>query len=88
MRGQRHASGALHPGKHPVPIAQEAGWSPGPVWTGAENLAPSGIRSPDRPANRYTDYGTRPIEIRVVVCEYLYIFTSITLCRGKTALKW
>jgi hypothetical protein len=24
--------------------------APGPVWTGAENLAPTGIRSPDRPA--------------------------------------
>ena len=33
-----------------VPIVQEAGWVPGPVWTGAENLAPTGIRSPDRPA--------------------------------------
>ena len=32
-----------------VPIAQEAGWAPGPVWTGAENLGPTGIRSPDRP---------------------------------------
>ena len=36
-------------GKDPVPIVQEAGWAPGPVWTGAENLAPTGIRSPDRP---------------------------------------
>ena len=26
------------PGKNPVPIAQEAGWAPGWVWTGAENL--------------------------------------------------
>jgi len=26
-----------------VPIAQEAGWAPGLVWTGAENLAPTGI---------------------------------------------
>ena len=34
----------------PVPIAQEAGWTPGPVWTGAEILAPTGIRSPDLPA--------------------------------------
>jgi hypothetical protein len=25
---------------YPVPIEQEAGWAPGPVWTGAENLAP------------------------------------------------
>ena len=38
------------PGKDPVPIVQEAGWDPGPVWTGAENLAPpTGILSPDRP---------------------------------------
>jgi hypothetical protein len=37
------------PGKDPVPILQEAGWAPGPVWTRAENLAPTGIRSPDRP---------------------------------------
>jgi hypothetical protein len=34
-------------GKDPVPIA---GWAPGPVWTGAENIASIGIRSPDRPA--------------------------------------
>ena len=27
------------PGKNPVPIVQEAGWAPGPDWTGAENLA-------------------------------------------------
>ena len=38
------------PGKDPVPIVQEAGWAPGPVWTGAENLAPTGIWSPDRKA--------------------------------------
>ena len=38
------------PGKYPVPIVQKAGWDPGSVWTGAENFAPTGIRSPDRPA--------------------------------------
>jgi hypothetical protein len=26
-----------------VPIVQEAGWAPGPIWTGAENFAPTGI---------------------------------------------
>jgi len=41
---------SLPPGKDPVPIVQEAGWAPGPVWTGEENLAPTGIRSPDRQA--------------------------------------
>jgi len=40
----------LTPGKDPVPIVQEAGWAPEPVWTGAENLSPNEIRSPDRPA--------------------------------------
>ena len=42
--------GRFTPGKDPVPIVQKAGWAPGPVWTGAENLVPTGIRSPDRPA--------------------------------------
>jgi hypothetical protein len=42
--------GRFIPEKHPVPIAQEAVWAPGPVWTGAENLASTGNRSPDRPA--------------------------------------
>jgi len=45
--GTRRGSGAsftpwplFTPGKDAVPIVQEAGWAPGPVWTGAENLAP------------------------------------------------
>ena len=25
------------PGKDPVPILQEAGWAPGPVWTGGKS---------------------------------------------------
>jgi len=44
------------PWKDPVPIVQEAGWAPGPVWTGAENLAPTGIRSLDRPARSQSLY--------------------------------
>ena len=47
---------SLLPGKDPVPIVQEAGWAPGPVWTGAENLAPTGICSPDRPARSQSLY--------------------------------
>ena len=47
----------LPPGKDPVPIVQEAEWAPGPVWTGAENLVPTGIRSwtLQPVASRYTD---------------------------------
>jgi hypothetical protein len=51
-------SGRFTPGKGPVPIVQEAEWSLGPVWNGAENLAPPpyGIRSPDRPARSESLY--------------------------------
>jgi hypothetical protein len=49
-------SGRFTPGNDPVPIVQEAGWAPRPVWTGAENLAPTGIRSPDRPARSESLY--------------------------------
>jgi hypothetical protein len=38
------------PEKDPLPIVHEAELAPGPVWTGAENLDPTGIRSPDRAA--------------------------------------
>jgi hypothetical protein len=44
------------PGKDPVPIVQGTGWAPGPVWTGAESLAPTGIRSPDRPSRSQSLY--------------------------------
>ena len=47
------------PGKDPVPIVQEAGWAPGSVWTGAEYLAPTGIRSPDRPVRSQSLYRLR-----------------------------
>ena len=47
------------PGKDTVPIKQEGGWAPGPVWTGAENLASTGIRSPDRPALSQSLYRLR-----------------------------
>jgi hypothetical protein len=40
----------LYPGKDPVPIVQEAGWVPGPIWTCA------GIRSPDHPARSQSLY--------------------------------
>jgi hypothetical protein len=29
--------------RDPVPIVEEAGWVPGPVWTGLDNLATTGI---------------------------------------------
>ena len=55
------------PGKDPVPIVQEAGWSPGPVWTGAENLASTWIPSPDRPTRSQSLYRLGPCTVRTTV---------------------
>ena len=57
--GQRHAPAALPPGKR-AGNHSTGGWvGPGPVWTGAENLASTGIRSPDRPARSESLYRLR-----------------------------
>jgi len=55
LDGQRHAPSALPPPpreRDPVPIVQEIGCAAGPLWTGAENLAPTRILSPGRPTRR------------------------------------
>ena len=69
------------PGKDPVPIVREAGWAPGPVWTGAENLDPTEIRSPDRPARSQSLYRLRyPAH-----CIYVYFnnYSEILLLNHK-----
>ena len=55
------------PGKDPVPIVQETGWAPGPIWT-AVNLAPPGFdpRTFQAVVSRYTDWATGPTENRVL----------------------
>jgi hypothetical protein len=47
----------LPPGKDPVPIVQETGWAPGPVWTSAGNLTAPGFdpRTVDSAVSLYTD---------------------------------
>jgi len=43
------------PGEDPVPIVQEAGWAPGPVWTGGK-FRPHRDSIPDRPARSQSLY--------------------------------
>jgi len=67
VRRQRHAPAALFP--RPVPTVQEAGWAPGPLWTGADNLATQPGFNPQtiKPiASRYTDYATQPTIKQIV----------------------
>ena len=73
--GQHHAPGRFIPGKDPVHILQEAGWAPGPVWTGAENLASSRDSIPrtvQPVASRYTDWAI-PAD-----CEFIYGYYKLT----------
>ena len=42
---------SLYPWKRDkVPVLEEAGWAPGKVWMGAEEVSLTGIRSPNREA--------------------------------------
>ena len=70
------------PGKDPVPIAQEAEWTLGPVWTGVEYLASTGIRSPDRSARSQLLYrllpDTVPNSIHVNLFKFIFLYFSVT----------
>jgi len=70
------------PGKDTLPILQEAGWAPGPVWTGGKSR-PYRDSIPDRPAlvSRYTDWATGPTLWKHVSCikvvqNYIFVFVN------------
>jgi hypothetical protein len=56
VAGQSHAPAALTPGKTRYTLYRRLGR---PVWKGAEKLALTGIRSPDRPARSQPLYGLK-----------------------------
>ena len=71
---QRYAWVALPSGNDPVPTVYENVWVPRPVLTGAENLANTGIRSPDRPARRESLYRPRypgPQQRKILTSNYV-----------------
>jgi len=75
------------PGKHAVPVVQEAGWSPGLVWTGAENLAPTRIRFPGRPARsqllcqlRYLAHVLTHIHTKISTQIVSFLIEQFKLC--------
>jgi len=59
------------PGKDPVPILQEAGWAPGPVWTGGKSR-PHRDLIPDRPAHSQSLY-------QLSYPAHIVIYTDIIL---------
>jgi hypothetical protein len=73
------------PRKDLVPIVQEAGWAPGPVWTGAENLAPTMIQSPDSPAHSSVAI---PTELPgPPMTRYLLQINILSCCIGRGILN-
>jgi hypothetical protein len=77
----------LYPGKAPVHIVQEAGWVRMPVWTVAENLVPTGTRSPDRPARSQSLYRLSypgPIQLTVTKRNWQNIIQEIQQCDCDT----
>ena len=77
VSGQQHAPAALYlPGKDTVPILQEAGWAPGPVWTGGKSR-PHRDSIPDRPARSSVAI---PTELHVPYVIFIsYYITHIML---------
>jgi hypothetical protein len=96
-------SGRFTPGKHPVPIVQDVGWVPGPVWTGAEYLAPAGMQSPDLPARSQSLYRLRNranncrVKLNYITIKfrfrssyyniYKYVTNVMSLCLGFYSRK-
>jgi len=69
----------LLPGKNPVPIVQEAGWVPGPVWMGGKSRPPRDS-IPDRPARSQSLYRlSYPVHFMHFILLYIFPFRS-SLC--------
>jgi hypothetical protein len=65
------------------------GWvSPQAVWADAKNLAPTGIRSPDRPGHRESLYRLRnPDPILAVIKIYLALICNIIVKNDRSITK-
>jgi len=64
--GQPNAPAASTPGKDPVAIVEEAGWAPGPVWTGGKSRPHrDSIPNLQHVVSRYTDWATRPTDLLI-----------------------
>jgi hypothetical protein len=65
--------------RHLVPILQEAGWAVGPVWTGVENHAQTGICFPESPARSKSLHRLRSPDPQLLcVCHYSNYASSVT----------
>ena len=63
--------GRFTAGNDLVPSVQQPGLTPGPVCKGTENLAPNGIRLPDRPAYSVVSIPTTVSQPKLQPCKLM-----------------
>ena len=75
----------FNPGKDLVPIVQEVGCTPGPVWTGAENRPPPGFdpRTVQPVDSCYTNYATQSTKTYIQFTEYCELYNMTGKQRHK-----
>jgi len=64
----------------PVPIVQVVGWEPGPVWTGKEYLALTGLLSPDSSARSESNI---IIIIIIIIIKVKLLLSALCRYMGK-----
>jgi hypothetical protein len=66
-----------------VPIIQKAWWALGLVWTGAENIAPTGFdpQTVQSVASRHIDYATRPTRVQFKSIYSIYPYSLFITVR-------
>ena len=85
MSGQRHAPAALYPRERAGTHCTGDWVGPEPVWTGGENLAPTGIRSPDHPARSQSLYQLAyGLECREIEKPRTHADNGITIPRSSS----
>ena len=76
-------------GKDPVPILQEVGWAPGPVWMGGK-FRPHRDSIPDRPALSQSLYRlSYPTHVRVKYISQRDFYEQyfVNICRSECCRK-
>ena len=78
----------ITPEKDPITILQEAGWAPGPVWTGGKSR-PHRDWIPDRPGRSQSLCRlSYPTHTQIVYLVYLSTRTGITESVLRFAMDW
>ena len=84
--GQRHAPAALPPGRRPGTHCIGGWLVPSPDLDGCENLALTGIRSPERPARSESLYGLSYPGRQANLFHDKFVHTDEQTLRGTNAI--